>query len=173
MNGSSKVFFSIASVVSLIAIYNFTFQTPNTLHSAVLGEKDSLETKIDASFSELDSFLDSELSLETIEDVKTGTENEPETDTHFEAELFEDELFEQELGEIQKRENELHAKSTPDPAYAPTEFPTTNTYRVSKIKKLFLLIPVKIDTVQTISESGIVLEEKQTVLGKLLDLLSF
>lgn len=161
MRTSNKIFFLIAIFTASILTFNFVNNELNLHPGGVLGESE-FEDNLDFDLEDFDAFLDTELNndLEEInlDDIDSTNNNVSNTDGLNDIVDLEDELE----AEIEEVEIQFEAATSP-----------TTTRTTSKIQKLFLLIPVEIKTTQVITKSGKVVEEKQTVLGELLDYFSF
>lgn len=159
MKTSNKIFFSFAIVIAMVCTYSFVQNNMQLSRASVLGENDSMEiddldfndADLENSLEELDLFLDSELE----EDLGDNLDTE-ELDTE---ELELDPEIESEITEV---ETDFEVSTAPQ-----------TTKKVTKIQKLFFLVPVEIESEETVTDSGITVEKKQTLLGKLLDLFSF
>lgn len=159
MKTSNKIFFSFAIVIAMVCTYSFVQNNMQLSRASVLGENDSMEidnldfddADLESSLEELDLFLDSELE----EDLGDNLDTE-ELDIE---ELQLDPEIESEITEV---ETDFEVSTAPQ-----------TTKKVTKIQKLFFLVPVEIESEETVTDSGITVEKKQTLLGKLLDLFSF
>lgn len=159
MKTSNKIFFSFAIVIAMICTYSFVQNNMQLSRASVLGENDSMEiddldfndADLESSLEELDLFLDSELEEDLGDNLDTD-----ELDTE---ELELDPEIEPEITEV---ETDFEVSTAPQ-----------TTKKVTKIQKLFFLVPVEIESEETVTDSGITVEKKQTLLGKLLDLFSF
>lgn len=151
MKTSNKIFLTIALFTAVTLTYGFVNNGMQINPGGVLGETD-FEDDLDFDLDDLDAFLDEELDSD-LEEISLD-----DLDSTDDTIDLEDELE----TEIEEVEIDFEAATSP-----------TQTRTTSKIQKLFLLVPVEIKTTQTLTQSGKVVEEKQTVLGKLLDLFSF
>lgn len=164
MKTSNKIFFSFAIVIAMVCTYSFVQNNMQLSRASVLGENDSMEiddldfndADLESSLEELDLFLDSELE----EDLGDNLDAEELETDELDAEGLElDPEIESEIVEV---ETDFEVSTAPQ-----------TTKKVTKIQKLFFLVPVEIESEETVTDSGITVEKKQTLLGKLLDLFSF
>jgi hypothetical protein len=161
MSTSNKIFFLIAVFTVSTLTLNFVNNGLNFHSGGVLGDSD-LEDSLDFDLDDLDSFLDEELEYEldeiNLDDLEETNALDSTSDDFMEVTDAKDEI------EAAIEEVELEFEIATQP---------TTTKTTSKIQKLFLLVPVEIKTTQVLSKSGKLIEEKQTVLGRLLDIFSF
>lgn len=156
---SEITFFTIASFLTLSLIFNFVFNDKSPQQGGVLGENDSMseddlnfdDGDLESSLSELDAFLDSELESD-LDSIDIGDDSLDDT-SELELEVE---------NEIDNVEYDLEVSTSPQ-----------TTRKTTKLQKLLGVVPVQVETQETVTQSGIVIERKQTLLGKLLDLFSF
>ncbi len=87
-------------------------------------------------------------------DSEMDAELDTEVNTEFEAEI------------------ETEIKTEDATITPPTTENKLTTRKSSKIERLFLFVPVEIKS-EVISDKGVVVEERKSLLGKILDLFSF
>lgn len=100
--------------------------------------------------------------------VETRTNN-PETG---EMNEYQYQYEEQEQGEQQEQEMEQFMAQTSDNDLAKYGEPVERR-KSTKLQKLLFLVPVEIETEEVVNMDGDVVDEEQSLLGKLLDLISF
>ena len=158
MKTSNKIFLIIAGITAISLTYAFVDNGMQLQKGGVLGQEDSMsiddlnfaDGELENSLDELDAYLDSELDDEL-------DSLELDDDLSFEGEL--DQEIEKEISQV---EYDLDVSTSQQ-----------TTRKTTKLQRLFFLVPVEIETEETVTDSGLIVSQKQTLLGKLLDLFSF